>query len=551
MKRWTLAPVFALGLTLLGCGRAETPAPDGNGASGVPRAGGMLQRRLEVDVATLNPILPTSRYDRMVAQYLFTPLVQLDADLRPIPALATAWDVNEGGLLYRFHLDPKATYSDGRPVRASDVLFTLRKIVDPASEAVQVAGGFEHLDLTRTKVIDDHTIDVAFREILASQLTHFYNVLVTPEHVYGALDFKTAFDARVIGSGPYLFERRIPGKEVVLRRRKDFWGEQKPYIDTILFKVVTNDATAWNAARLGELDETTVPSDVWNREKDHPAHKRKLEFLRYYGLAYNYIGWNSRNPLFSDKRIRRALGMCLDTRSIIVNLYGGTARAMNGHFVPEQWAYNPDVAALEFNPSAAKQTFTSLGWLDTNGDGVLDKDGQPFRFELTIVSGSAQGLAIAQLFQQALQQVGVQADVVTLDGTAAIQRILAGNYDAAYLSWDLDPDPDPFPLYHSSQFPPRGQNFVYYSNPQADSLIEQGRREIDMSKRQTIYRQLHAILADDQPYTWVMQPSVKWVVNRRVSGVKQSKGWGLFLWYPGELDWWVNPPTPVRAATAP
>ena len=550
MKRWTLAPVVALGLTLLACGRGETPAPAGEEANGGPRAGGMLQRRLEVDIATLNPILPTSRYDRMVTQYLFTPVVQLDADLRPIPGLATAWDVNEGGLVYRFHLDPKATYSDGRPVRASDVLFTLRKIVDPASEAVQVSGGFEHLDLARTKVIDDHTIDVAFREILASQLIHFNNVLVTPEHIYGALEFKTAFDDRVIGSGPYLFERRVPGKEVVLRRRKDYWGELKPYIDTILFKVVTSDTTAWNAARLGELDETIVPSDVWNREKDHPAHKRRLDFRRYYGLSYNYIGWNARNPLFSDKRVRKALGMCLDTRAIIVNLYGGTARAMDGHFVPEQWAFNPEVAPLEFNPTAAKQTFTSLGWLDTNSDGVLDKDGRPFRFELTIVSGSAQGLAIAQLFQQALQQVGVQADVVPLDGTTAIQRILAGNYDAAYLSWDLDPDPDPFPLFHSSQFPPRGQNFVYYSNPRADALIDQGRREIDMSKRQTIYRQLHAILADDQPYTWVMQPSVKWVVNRRVNGVKESKGWGLFLWYPGELDWWVNPPTPVRAAAA-
>ena len=134
-------------------------------------------------------------------------------------------------------------------------------------------------------------------------------------------------------------------------------------------------------------------------------------------------------------------------------------------------------------------------------------------------------------------------DVSVLDGAVAIQRILAGNYDAAYLSWDLDPDPDPFPLFHSTQIPPRGQNFVYYSSPEADKLIEHGRRELRQSARMEIYRQLHARLADDQPYTWVSQPSMKWVLNKRVNGVRESKGWGLFLWYPGEFDWWLAVPT--------
>ena len=119
----------------------------------------------------------------------------------------------------------------------------------------------------------------------------------------------------------------------------------------------------------------------------------------------------------------------------------------------------------------------------------------------------------------------------------------AGRKLEATFQWhhakDLGPDPDPFPLFHSSQIPPHGQNFVFYSNPEADRLMEEGRRELDQSKRTTIYHQLHALLADDQPYTWTVQVSSKWAINKRVHNVKESRGWGLFKWYPGELDWWI------------
>ena len=231
--------------------------------------------------------------------------------------------------------------------------------------------------------------------------------------------------------------------------------------------------------------------------------------------------------------------MSLDVPSIIKNLWSGTARAVNGHFLPDQWAYNPEVPVTPYDPVAAKQLFTSLGWLDTNGDGILDKDGKPFKFDLIITAGSQQALSIGQLYQNSLKSIGIDCELTVLDGATAIQRILAGNYDATYLSWDLDPDPDPFALFHSSQMPPHGQNFVYYSNPEADRLIDQARHELDLGKRAALYRKLQVILAEDQPYTWVNQPAVKWAVNRRVHGVRDGKGFGLFVWYPGELDWWI------------
>ena len=533
---------FALSLLLLAaCSKEQPiqPQPVVEDDS-TPADGGTIVRRLQSDVNTLNPVLMDSLYDHALAAYLFTPLLQLDANLSPTTAgsLTDKYEVAADGKQYTFHLNPKATFSDGTPVRASDALFTLNKIVDPKSESAQFAGWFEKLDPAGTRAIDDHTLVVAFKEALAPQLGAFNGVRVIPERTYAQGDFKTAFSMSAVGSGPYRLVRRVPGKEILLERRADFWGV-KPHIQNVLFKIVSDDNTAWNAVKRGDIDETIIGSDIWVRDRQRPDLQKTIDFRRFYMLSYNYIAWNANDPLLGDKRVRRALAMCVDLQSVINDLYHGTARAMSGPFTPDQWSYNPEVPVIQFNPTEGKRILSSLGWLDTDGDGIIDKNHKPFSLEMVIASGNNTSVAFAQLLQSDLQKIGVELKISPLDGSAFIQRVLTGNYQSAYFAWDLDPDPDPYALYHSSQLPPGGQNFVYYKNAAADALMDQGRHELNHAKRVTIYRQLHAILADDQPYTWTIQVSAKWAISKRVKNVKESKGWGLFFWYPGELDWWI------------
>ncbi len=537
--RLRLALTLAVAI-VASCAREE-PArvPDRPVRNESPTTGGTLIRRLDSDVVTLNPVLVTSRYDRLVLAYLFVPLVQLNENLQPVAGLAERWEISPDGRSYTFHLNRRATFSDRVPVRASDVLFTLRKIADPQSQAAQVAAGFEQLDLTRTRVIDDHTIVVGFREALASQMIRFNDLLVVPEHVYSKGEFTTAFTSSATGTGPYRLVRRDPGKEIVLELRDDYWGRQT-FIKTVIFKVIVDATTAWNALKRGDIDETSISSDVWSAESARPDLREKIDFRRFYTLNYNFIAWNGRNVLFGDKRVRRALSMCVDLQSIINGLYRGTARAMNGPFTPDDWAYDPSIPVIRYDPAEARRILSSVGWLDTNSDGVLDRNGKPFSFDLLIFAGSTTAAPFAQLLQENLQKVGVRMNIVSLEPATLIQRILGGRFEAAYMAWDLDPDPDPFSAFHSSQFAPRGQNFVYYQNQEADRLIEQARRELDRGKRREIYQTLHRIMADDQPYTWTIQVSSKWAVTRRVHGIRESKGWGLFGWYPGELGWWVK-----------
>ena len=176
-----------------------------------------------------------------------------------------------------------------------------------------------------------------------------------PEHVYSQGDFKTNFISRAVGSGPYRLVRRVAGQQVLLERRPEYWGPH-PYLQRVLFKVITDDATAWAAMKRGEIDETIIPTDSWFAESRRPELQKIIDFRRFYMLDYNYIPWNTRDPILSEKRLRRALAMCIDLKSIIENLYHGTARAMNGPFTPDQWAYNPEVPVIEYNPQEALRT---------------------------------------------------------------------------------------------------------------------------------------------------------------------------------------------------
>src|SRR5581483_4599342 len=427
--RRTLIAAFTFILAVSCSREARTPVSPAVVDENAPQEGGTLIRRLSTEVATLNPVVATSRYDRLVMNYIFTPVVYFDSELRCIPGLATRWEISSDGLIYTFHLDPKATFSDGTPVRASDVLFTLKKIVDPAVEASQVAGEFDKIDIAQTRAVDDHTLVVAFKEAFAPQLAHFNDVLVLPEHVYSKGDFKTAFNFNAVGSGPYRLVRRSEDKDIVLERREDYWGK-KPYLKTVVFKTIVDDNTAWNAVKRGDVDESQISADVWMMSSTRPELQKMLDFRRFYYLAYNTIAWNNRGPILSDKRVRLALAKCVDMKSMINNFYHGTARAMNGPFTPDQWAYNPNVPVIEFDPLTAKRELNAIGWLDTDHDGVLDKDHKPLKIELLVTSGNSASLPFAQLLEPELKKIGVVLTISQMDSTAMLQRILAGNFDS-------------------------------------------------------------------------------------------------------------------------
>ncbi|MBW3566273.1 MAG: hypothetical protein KY459_16320 [Acidobacteria bacterium] len=537
-------PAIAGLLVLLQC--AEPVTEQTAQQTTFPIEGGTLNRRLSSEIATLNFVRSTTLNEKYVISCLQDALVEWNDKLEIQPGLARKWEISPDGRAITFHLDPRATWSDGKPVTSGDLIYTLRAIVEGEIPSPQYAGLFTSLDLKRSRIIDDRTAEIRFTTPRAG-LIETFNIPLLPRHIYADRDHSQP-DFESVGTGPYVLEERVPGSHIRLVRRDDYW-RQKPFIEEVVFRLLEDDTTAWNAMKLGDIDVMSVSSDRWTQERNNPLVQQRMDFQTFYELDYSFIAWNNRHPVLSDPRVRRAMTMSLDRATIIENLYYGTARIITGPFTPDMWAYNQNVTAVRYDLDGAAQLLASAGLSDIDQDGVLEKNGEAVSIDLIVSSGSPISQQIGQILQDALSTIGLTLNVVPLDRATFFARVIEGDFDAAFLAWGIDPDPDVYSTFHSSQIPPTGQNFVYYSNPRADRLIEEGRNELDPAKREAIYRELHAVLSEDQPYTWVVQEAKKWAVNRRIHGVRMARGIGPFLWYPGMRGWWISPQR--QAAPAP
>ena len=465
---------------------------------------------------------------------LYDPLIDLDQNLVPIPGLAARWDVLDGGKTYVLHLDPRANFSDGTPVRASDVVFTLNKIFE--AKSTQFAPWFDGLDRAKTKAMDERTVRVVFDEPFAGRIYSF-NIGVMPEHVYAKGDF--AKTTKLVGNGAYVLKKRERDRSLLLERRENYWRE-KPAIASVLFRPITDNAVAWRSLQRGEVDVSRLDNDLWVRVKDEPAVKEKFEFHDVWQLAYNCVVWNTTDPLLDDARVRRALAMTFDRQRVIDELYHGQARPVTGPFTPDQRENNAEVSPIDFNPAAATGLLASAGWRDTDGDGLLDREGKKFELTLLVIAGSASSRDQAQIYQDALARIGVRLKIEPLDEAAFYELVLNRNYQSAFVFWINEPDPDPSELFHSKRAAPDGMNVTGYASDEADQLMDEAARELDPTRRVDLYHQLHDVLARDQPYLWTVQVAEKWAVNRRVKNVQVAKGFGLFHWYPDSHAWWIQ-----------
>jgi peptide/nickel transport system substrate-binding protein len=524
--------LLVLLLLVIACGKREVPVPPAPAPT--TRDGGALVRRLEGEVATLNYLLQTTEDEAQVLALLYDPLIAVDQNLEPIPATAARWEILDGGKTFVLHLDPRATFADGQPVRASDVVFTLNKIFE--AESPQFAPWFESLDREQTKAVDERTVRVVFKEAHAGRV-YAFQIGVMPEHVYAKENF--AKTTKVVGNGPYVVKSRQRGRGIVLERNAKYWRD-KPAIQTVTFRVITDDATGWRALQRGDVDVARVNNATWARVKDDPAVTSAINFHSVYRLAWNAVAWNLDDPLFADARVRRALAMAFDRQAVIDRLYAGQARAVTGPFTPDQPAHSNDVTQIEFNPTAASALLSSAGWHDTDRDGVLDREGKPFAFKLLIAAGSAASRDQMLVLQEALRAIGVKVELRAVDDAAFYGQVFERNFQAAYLSWVNEIDPDPSDLFHSTQLAPGGMNVIGYRNAEADQLMDEARTEMDAGQRRELYHRLHDVLSRDQPYLWTVQVAEKWGVRKRVQNVQVAKGRGLFEWWPDSRAWWLK-----------
>jgi peptide/nickel transport system substrate-binding protein len=277
------------------------------------------------------------------------------------------------------------------------------------------------------------------------------------------------------------------------------------------------------------------------RAESEPRFSDCCRLVEFYTLDWSYVALNNRSPFFEDARVRRALTMLSDRAAAARDLYRGSARVISGPWAPDSPAYDASLPPLPFDPAAAKALLAEAGWRDSDGDGTLDRDGRKFAFDLTVPAGFETGRQVSEMLAAELAHAGVTARVRTLEWAAFIERVDAGEFEAASLAWSaVDPNPDPYPYWHSSQCPPHGLNNGCYRNPEADRLMEEARRELDPSKRTALFHRLQRIFRDDAPAIFLVNSTQKFGFDRAVRGVTTSP-LGLSGIWPGPVGWFMEP----------
>lgn len=541
------AAALLLATVLGGCGGGDKGgSADGTVTTdGTPRSGGTVIRRLGAECKTLNWVLYTTQYENQVLRHLYEPLVDVDEHMEYVPVLAESWQVSDDQLRITVKLRPGHLWHDGQAVTSADVKFTMDRILDPAVPAVNKEGYFSKLD--HLEVVDDLTVVFVWKEPYAPSVFALTQLWPIPEHVYSQGDFLTnPANRKPVGNGPFVFDEWRTSQYISLRRNENYHGK-KAYLDRIIFKVIEDDATALNALKAGELDETRLTQIQWEKQTGDGEFASRFDKFHYYVPSYNYLAWNCRSVWFRDKRVRMAMTLLFDRESINAKIYSDFARLVSGPFYVNSWAYDKSVKPHPFDPVRARELLDEAGWSDRDGDGIRDRDGVKFEFQMLITSGSNTAQQFALLLQEECAKAGVKVEIRQLEGSTFFDRVAKGQFDACMLAWILDLDPDVFDTFHSSMVPPEGLNNGFYSNAKVDSLLEAGRLEFDRDKRAGIYHQVQRIMHEDPPYTFVNAVPRKRAVSKRIHGIVVAPT-GMFDFWPGANYWYIDEGTASDAA---
>jgi peptide/nickel transport system substrate-binding protein len=232
------------------------------------------------------------------------------------------------------------------------------------------------------------------------------------------------------------------------------------------------------------------------------------------------MGYNLNEPLFNTIKVRQALSYAINRKGIIDGILLGLGKPCTGPFSYVSWAYNPEAINYDYDPERARRMLAEEGWKDVNNDGVLEKDGKPFRFTIMTNQGNTERIRTAEIIQQNLKAVGIDVNIRVMEWQAFLEQIDKRSFDAIILGWSMGRDPDIYDIWHSSKTKKGEYNFIGYKNPEVDRLLVEGRRTFDMEKRKKIYYRIHAILAEEQPYAFLYVPDALPIVHKRFKGVE-------------------------------
>ena len=511
----------------------STTAPGSGQAAGTPTAGGTVTIPIVAD-PTLNPWSPNAFVESVFPnRVLFDGLTRPGKDLAPAADLADSWSASSDGLQWTFKLHAGVKWSDGQAFSADDVAFTFNDVVLKKELGANGAGNFSAVK--SVTAVDPTTVRFDLSRPFAALPAYLaYNAGILPKHVLSSDPLKnTSFNKGVpVSTGPFKVEKYTPGQSVAMVRNDSYFGP-KPYLDKVVFSVVPDPNTQIAQALSGDIGIMLLDDKA---SVDRVKSASNLRVAARPLVQYYWLALNQTDDRFTDVRVRQAFVYAINRKAIIDSVEHGYGSIANSAISPALKAYYD--ASLEsrypYDLEKAKQLLADAGW-KAGADGVVAKDGKPFRFTMDV--GQKGPLEpVNALIQQDLKKVGVVADLNTMEWNAYIQKVVVRRDYTATVNWWVYPsDPDVYPYYHSSTAG-KGFNIPGFKDAKLDDILTRGQSTSDAEKRKVVYKELQSYMADNEPYLFLWYPQEVDVISSALQGVPDL-GLRDSMHYIGE--WWL------------
>ncbi len=544
MKQTTARAAAAVSLALLiffvpACNKG-TSTTTGTG-DGKPAYGDAIIIGSIGDATNLIPVISSDSASHEVAGFIYNGLVKYDKDYNIVGDLAESWEISDDNLTITFHLRKDVTWQDGVPFTSDDVMYTYKLMID-TNTPTAYAGDF--LLVKEASAPDPYTFIVTYAQPLAPALIS-WGFWMMPKHLLEGTDITTSKLSRdPVGTGPYRFKEWSTGEKIVLDSYHDYF-EGRPYIDRIIYRIIPDTATMFLELKSGGVDWMGLSPIQYKHQTDDASFKKDFVTYQYLANGYAYLGFNLNDPKFVDKRVRQAISYAIDKQEIIDIVLLGLGEIATGPYKPGTWQYNGDVKRYDYDPKKAKELLADAGWTDTDGDGIIDKDGVPFEFTIVTNQGNDLRAKSAELIQNKLADVGIKVNIRIVEWAAFLSEFIdPKDFEAIILGWNILQDPDLYDVWHSSKIGPDELNHVSFKNAEVDRLLEEGRRTYDQDERKKCYDRIQEILAEEAPYVFLYIPYALPAVSSRFKGIEPAPAgisYNFNEWYvPEDLQRYTN-----------
>jgi peptide/nickel transport system substrate-binding protein len=539
--RWTHALIA--GLLLASCKDVQQqPA-----AAGPNDVGGTMVIAQPAEPGTLLPALMGMSIEKQIMDLLYDRLAEIGDDLNTVgdkgfrKQLAERWEWSPDSLSIVFHIDPRARWHDGVPVRASDVRYSVAMMKDPAlgSPGLPLITNIDSV-----AVRDSLTAVAYFKRHTPEQFYDLvYQVSIVPEHLLHntpAAQMKTAEVARKgVGSGRFRLAKWEPGKSIELvADTANYRG--RPKLDRIVYVPTPDFNTAVTRFFAGDADFF---------EQLRPEHLAKIasdtarRAIPYANLAYSYLALNNRDakqpdqphPIFGDRAVRRALTMAVDRRAMLTNVFGTYGMPSYGPFPHALPVADTTLPQLPYDTTRARALLDSAGWLP-GPDGVRVKNGRRLEFGISTPVSSAARKQYSVLLQEAFKRVGASARIDEMDNAAFVAKNTDRSFDTMIELYQTDPSASGFKQsWSTGGLGKDGSNFPSYSNPAVDALLDSATTTFDPSRTRAYARRAFEMIIEDAPGIWLYEPPTVAGIHKRIhTTAMRADGY-----WAGMADWWI------------